>query len=192
MSKGYALDSLLWIEELLPREVIPEPMNDGIGYFLEGKLILILVESSKTRIYRGQEYGFQIWNGCLFPIEKIKQNAVIRQFLFLENHPALPNCLYLPAEDEDFNEHVISILKELKKNNPLFGITPKIKKTYQADDADSDTSRPSLFQDVPKNAKKTVAEKINPATKKPKTIKKIKADKKSENSFLLGMLKKKI
>jgi hypothetical protein len=187
------LKNLQWIEELLPMDVVSKSMHDGTGYYIDDRLVLILIESNKTRIHKGIEYPFEIWNGCFFPIEKIKQNAVFSRFLFLENHPGLKDSLYLPAENEDFAENVKLILREIKKENPLFGIYIKVKKVkFLADDLnENDTSKPRLFADVPKVVQKKEIKIEKPSQAKAKALKKSKPDKKKENSFLLGMLKKK-
>jgi hypothetical protein len=177
------LNHLKWIEELLPDEVIPQRMHEGIGYYLNEKLVLILVESSRTRLHKGIEYPFEIWNGCFFPVEKIKQSAVFLKFMFLENHPALKETLYLPADTEEFEDKIKAVMREIKKRNPLFGVFIKIKKpSGGTEERELDTSRPRLFSEEPVPIKK------NPI---PKVKKKIKADKKLENHFLLSITKKK-
>ena len=183
------LKNLSWIEELLPNEFIAQRMHDGVGYYLNEKLILILIESSFTSLYRGVTYPFQIWNGCFFPIVKLKQNTVIKNFLFLENHPALSNCLYLPLEDENFEERALAVIKEIIRGNPLFGEFIQIKKPARYKSAESPTpkqkNRPTLFSDEPPPEK---PRKVIEKTKKSMT-KKSRANKKPENAFLLSKIK---
>lgn len=183
------LRNLAWIEEMLPAEVIPKKMLGGIGYYLDEKLILILVESSRTREHKGILYPFEIWNGCFFPIEKIKQNKVWSLYPNLENHPVKKNCLYLPADAQDIEEYIKLLLREIKKRNPLFGIMIKLKSQqgeFKIDSEAMDTSKPILFNTgtIPKktvSSKKKITEKPN---------KKVKADKKGENNLMLSILKK--
>ena len=192
------LNHLQWIEELLPPNVISKNMHGGIGYFLNEKLVLILIESSLTYEYKGIMYPFKIWNGCFFPIVRLKQNAVFAKFSFLENHPASKNWLYLPADSENFGDEIKSILREIKKGNPLFGIIPSIKKPKngETDTDDNDEvsfSRPRLFREEPVAASKIKPKKPNhdkPKHDKPKSNKKIKANKKSSNDLLLSVLKR--
>lgn len=181
------LKNLIWIEDYLHDEVIAEPMHDGIGYFYREKLILILIESSQTTIHRGVSYPFQIWNGCFFPVEKLKQNTVIGKFLFLENHPALTDCLYLPAEDENFEDLAKQVLKEIFKGNPLFGKFITVKKSKQAKMA-IDPSKPTLFLDNVSSEEPSKPVKKKIAAKK-EIKKKKKTDKKAENHFILSKLK---
>lgn len=177
------IKNLYWIQDHLPEDVIAEPMHDGIGYYWREKLVLVLIESSLTPIHRGVRYPFQIWNGCFFPVEKIKQNAVIKKFLFLENHPALPHFLYLPAEDENFEDLAQQVIREVFRGNPLFGESIKIKRPVKKKSSETPSPRgptqPTLFlNDIKEDSKKPAAKKSN---KKP--------TKKAENNFILSKIK---
>ncbi len=186
------LKNLNWIQDHLPEDVIAQPMHDGVGFYWREKLVLILIESSLTPIYRGVHYPFQIWNGCFFPVEKIKQNAVIKKFLFLENHPALPNCLYIPAEDENFEELTQQVIREVFRGNPLFGEFIKIKKptkkkTSAVAQVSTTKSKPTLFlnDEVPTN--RAPIKKSGEIKSKRKLGNK--TAKKAENKFLLSKIK---
>lgn len=158
------LRNLLWIEELLPSDVESAPKHGGMAYYLDMKMIMILVEDEgSTYEHKGVSYPFQIWNGCILPVEYKKQNAFFLKFSFLENHPANKDWLYIPADSENFEDEVRQYLREISKRNPLLGT-------------------PVKFTGMPK-------EKAEP-TKKKKTNKPIKADKKRENAFLMGIMDK--
>lgn len=183
------LKHLYWLEELMSEDMVPRKMHNGVGYYLEDKLVLIVVDFSLTYEHKGRSFPFQIWNGCIFPVEKIKQSAAWVQFQFLENHPANKDWLYLPAESEDFESHVKLVLKQIKKKNPLFGLTIKMKATeIEATEVDeNDLSKPRMFVHGPngkaESVKKSHAKKSRKATGKPK------ASKKKENDFFLSVLK---
>lgn len=187
MATTEKLKKLYWIEDLLPREVISRRMHGGVGYYLDEKLVLILVDHGSSYEHKGISYPFVIWNGCLFPIETIKQGRVFMDYPFLENHPASAKWLYLPSDTDDFDENINKLLKQIKKRNPLFGLPIKAEKVYF--DESEDISKPRLFSEAPPMKKTSPAKKKTAATKKPE--KKIKADKKSENHFLLNVLKRK-
>lgn len=176
------LNQLLWIAESLSTEAVARKMHGGVGYYIRDKLVLILVEASLTYEHKGISYPFQIWNGCIVPVEKIKQTAVWLKLQFLENHPAHKNWLYLPMDSEDFEDQMKLILREIKKGNPLFGLPVKMKAPVQEAD-EIDGSQPKMFVHGP--VKKI---KENPSVKK-KTTAKPKADKKRENGFFLSVLK---
>lgn len=158
------LRNLAWIEDLLPPELQPISKRGGVGYFREMNLVLVLVEHEGTQYeHKGVPYPFDLWKGCIFPVEKSRQNAFFLKYIFLENHPANKNWLFIPADSENFEEEVKQMLVEIAKQNPLLGIELKQKNTA---------------------SNKTDGAKMKTAGKK------IKADKKRENAFLLSMIKK--
>lgn len=161
------LYNLLWIEELLPPEYECAPKHGGMAYYLDMKLVLILVERREGgNDHKGVTYPFELWNGCILPIEQKKQNAFFLKFSFLENHPANKDWLFIPADSENFEDEVKQFLREIAKRNPLLGTPVKFKSPAKPNDAES-------------------------ASKK-MTAKKVKTDKKTENNFLLSMLSKRI
>ena len=161
------LDSLLWIEELLPHDILIMPKHGGQAYFLDEHLVLILVEKPERNYeHKSVTYSFDLWRGAIFPIEKRKQNAFFIKYVFLENHPANKDWLYIPAESENFEEEVKLMLREISRRNILMGIPLKVRK-------------PKLTKDQ----KEQIAKKKS---------KKKKTDKKKENAFLLGLADRKI
>lgn len=118
------LINLGWIEELLPAEHFRKRMFGGFAYYIEDKLVLVIFESEGNKVYNGQTYDFEIWNGCMFPVEKDDQPTVLKDFPFLISHPVLPKWLYLPYETEDFDSLAQSLLKEIRRRNPQFGTIP--------------------------------------------------------------------
>jgi len=119
------MNTLYWIEELLPNGIISKKMPEGVGYYLGDKFILLLSENSKTTLQKSINYPFQLFFGVFFPIVKLKHNAVIAKFQFLENHPVKKEWLYIPTENENFEDEVRLVLREVLKGNPLFGIPVK-------------------------------------------------------------------
>ena len=163
-NREYELNKLIWIEELLPFDVEAVPKHGGMAYYHDAKLVMILVENDDGfREYKNVEYPFEIWNGCILPIEKNKQNAFFLKLPLMENHPANKNWLYLPAETETFEEDVKLIVREITKRNPLLGIPVKFSGLKKIKDPEA----PKPMKKVPNQ---------------------VKADKKKENAFLMGML----
>lgn len=159
------LNNLLWIEDLLPPEAESMPKHGGVAYYLDMKMIMLLVENpDSTYEHKGVTYPFQIWNGCILPVEYKKQNAFFLKFSFLENHPANKDWLYIPYDSENFEDEVQQFVREIVKRNPLLGTPVKLS---------------SITKEKPAGTKP-----------KKKTDKPIKADKKRENNFLLNMLNK--
>ena len=160
------LRDLAWIEELLPPETESAPKHGGMAYYLDMKLIMILVEQpNSTYEHKGATYPFQIWNGCILPVEYKKQSAFFLKFSFLENHPFNKDWLYIPADSENFEDEVKQFVREITKRNPLLGTAVK-------------------FTGMPKV-------KSLDAVPKKKESKTVKADKKKENTFLMNILNKK-
>lgn len=157
------LNNLLWIEDLLPPDIESAPKHGGMAYYLDMKLVLILVEKAGAGYeHKGVSYPFEIWNGCIIPVEYKKQNAFFLKFSFLENHPANKDWLYIPADSENFEEEVRQLLREINRHNPLLGTAIK-------------------FTGMPKEKSRTSEDKR-------KVRKTVKADKKKENAFLLDMM----
>lgn len=185
------MNTLNWIEELLPIESLQKPMHDGVGYYLNNKFVLFLTEDSKTTLHRGVSYPFQLYFGVFFPIVKLKHNAVIAKFSFLENHPVKKDWLYIPAENENFEEEVRLVLREVLKDNPLFGIPVKEtasekRARSEASDEECGSRKPSLFNT---DAHQVMAKKQVIAEPK-RSKKKAKTNKKAENTFLLSLAKR--
>lgn len=156
------LENLYWIEDLLPKDHVRKRMFGGFAYYVDEKLILLMFESFGNKTYRSEKYDFEIWNGCMFPVEKENQGVVLKKHPYLVVHPILGKWLYLPSESEDFESHVESILPELRRRNPLFGTYPKAKartgikkkvaKIKSEDLSKVDTRRPKMFGDEPAQA----------------------------------------
>jgi len=162
------LNHLYWVEEQLPFEVAAVPKHGGMAYYLDQRLILILVERPDEGYeHKGVTYPFQIWNGAIFAIEFKKQSAFFLKYSFLENHPANRDWLYIPADSESFEEEIKLLLREISKHNPLLGTAVK-------------------FKAPPQDKEKVPAEK----PKKKAAHKVVKGDKKRENAFILSMVSK--
>lgn len=163
------LENLGWVEELLPADHLRKRMFGGFAYYMDEKLVLVIFESEGNKVYRGEKYDFEIWNGCMLPVEKDQQPAVLKNYPYLISHPVLPKWLYLPAETENFESLMEPLLKELRRKNPLFGSIPKAKgvksskKKNTADEIDTniDTRRPRMFSDEPAEEKIQKVKKIS-------------------------------
>lgn len=151
------LTNLKWIEELLPEGYTRKHMFGGFAYYLNGKIILTMFESTGDRTYKDKTYNFDIWNGCMFPSERENHPAILKKFPYLLNHPVLPKWLYLPADSEDFDQLIEGPLRELRRHSPLFGSIPKPKKSKVSKEAKSVKSnprQPQMFRE-PSDKKKT-------------------------------------
>ena len=163
------LQSLYWIEELLPKEHIRKSMFGGFAYYLQEKLVLVMFESTGSKAYKDKKYEFELWNGCMFPAEREHHADICRRYPFLINHPVLPKWLYLPLETENFEDQVESVMRELRRRNPQFGTIPKGKKKTPKKTSllktekvsVADMRKPRMFRDEPPEDRLKTAKKIS-------------------------------
>lgn len=174
------LTSLKWIEQLLPADNLRKPMFGGFGYYVEDRIVLAIFEGSEDRVYKKQTFNFDIWNGCLFPVDREKHTEIKKIFPILIPHPILTKWMYLPSQTEDFENHVEKIMKEVRRGSLLFGVIPKSKKKKKITKIKKnkkpqekiDTRIPQMFRDESFEDRLAQAKKISdlknlgPATEK--------------------------
>ena len=140
------LGELKWVEELLPKDYLRKHMFGGFAYYVNTKLVLAVFEGDSSKVHNKVTYPFAVWNGCLFPVERIHHQEIHRLFPFLVPHPVLPKWMYLPAETEDFDILVENVIKQIGKDSPLFGIIPKAKsRTKRPNSKKLNTRKPQMF-----------------------------------------------
>ncbi len=102
-------------------------MFGGFAYYIDQKIFLTIFENEGDFVFKNETFDFEIWNGCLFPIEKEFHPKAFQKFPFLKNHPVLKKWLYLPLKTENFDDCVIQILKDILKPNSFWGVRVKPK-----------------------------------------------------------------
>ena len=95
---------------------IPKRMFGCLACYLHGKLMLVLADSEEP------------WNGVLVATDKEKHSALKKEFKSLEKHPILGKWLYIPGDDEDFENTVNKLVKYCLENDQRLGVMPKPKK----------------------------------------------------------------
>ncbi len=139
---------LQWIELLLPEGYFRRPMFGGFAYYFEGKLGLVTFESEGDRVYRGKTYDYDLWNGCLFPLERAYHAKALGLAPYLKNHPVLAKWLYLPQQTEEFEERAEFLLKRIFRSGSYWGVVAQQKaKKSKVTDEKIDTRRPRMFSD---------------------------------------------
>jgi len=147
------LGELKWIEEELPASMVRKAMFGGFAYYFQDKLLLVLFENEGDRSYRGQSYDFELWNGCMFPLEREYHGETLKKYPYLINHPVLPKWLYLPLQTEDFEDKAQKIIKRLMLPGSIWGVISKAKnkkkkpKTVKVREEKIDCRRPRMFSD---------------------------------------------
>jgi hypothetical protein len=163
---------LKWIENLFPEEGYRrKSMFGGFAYYVDDKVLLLTFESPGDTTHRKKKYPFELWNGCMFPVEHELQDKALKRFPFLVNHPVLPKWLYLPLKTENFDELVSDVLDQALRPNSIWGSFPKErsksagkKKKKKSDEVSYekiDTRRPRMFSDEPAEEKLKQAKKIS-------------------------------
>ncbi len=120
-----------WVEDLLPEGFIRKPMFGGRAYYWNEKLILTIFENPGDRQYKDKIASYDIWNGCMFPVEREHHSTVLGKFPQLFNHPILGKWLYAPQDTEDFEDLVTKVLRQIPGKMDVFGVIVKPKKKSQ-------------------------------------------------------------
>ncbi|QDK37243.1 TfoX/Sxy family DNA transformation protein [Bdellovibrio sp. NC01] len=162
---------LKWVESLLPEEQYRrKAMFGGFAYYIGEKIVLLIFESPGSRSYQGQQYEFELWDGCMFPVERELQDKALARFPFLVSHPILPKWLYIPVDTEGFDELVTEVVEQATRPNSYWGSIPKArgKKTSAGTSKKSvavnekiDTRTPRMFSDEPASVALNRAQKIS-------------------------------
>lgn len=149
---------LQWVEDILPENFKRRAMFGGFAYYDGPYLKLIIFEGGTETSYRGTDYGFEIWNGCMFPAEKMHHETLKKKYLFLKNHPILPKWLYLPIKTENFDDYVEKIIRDLHRPNSHWGtISERQKKSSKVKIEKVSRTvmrQPQMFRDIPLSATK--------------------------------------
>jgi len=147
---------LKWIESLLPEEGYRRrPMFGGFAYYIDNKIVLLIFESAGDSKHKGKIWPFELWNGCMFPLEREYHEKAFKRFPFLVNHPVLPKWLYLPLKTENFDELAGEVVEQIIRPMSYWGTTPKAKgkkpkvKEDEEIDVKMDTRTPRMFSDEP-------------------------------------------
>lgn len=162
---------LKWIESLLPEEQYRrKSMFGGFAYYIGEKIVLLIFESPGSRSYQGQQYEFELWDGCMFPVERELQDKALARFPFLISHPILPKWLYIPIDTEGFDELVTEVVEQATRPNSFWGSIPKARgkksssrTTKKSVDVNEkiDTRKPRMFSDEPASIALNRAQKIS-------------------------------
>ena len=102
-------------------------MFGGMASYVHGKMVSLLAESPGDTTYRDKDFGYDIWNGILYPTHYEYQSSLLKDFPMLKQHPVLKKWLYLPLGTKNFENIAHKCALKIKKNDDRFGILPKVK-----------------------------------------------------------------
>lgn len=103
-------------------------MFGGLAAYLEGRLVMVLTESPGERLWKGVDYGFDLWNGVLLPTERSEHAALREAYPDLRSHPVLGKWLFLPLMADNFEDTLQALSAAIAAGDPRLGIVPPPKK----------------------------------------------------------------
>jgi len=108
-----------WILEILDHRpgFRTRRMFGGLAAYLHGRLMLVLVEPTKTGRWK--------WHGVLIATSHERHEAIRREWPHLVPHDVLSKWLYLDSRDDDFETAMEEIAQAMSRNDARFGIVPK-------------------------------------------------------------------
>lgn len=92
-------------------------MFGGLAVYLHGRMMLLLVEPTRTGRWR--------WHGVLVCTDRERQPAILAEFPELAPHDVLKKWLYLDSHHDDFEPVMERIAQAIARNDPRFGIRPR-------------------------------------------------------------------
>jgi|SRR5215472_12947986 hypothetical protein len=95
-------------------------MFGGLAVYLFGRMMMILVEPTKTGRWK--------WHGVLLCTDHARQPAILVEFPQLAPHDILKKWLYLDSRDEDFEPVIERVAQAIARDDRRFGILPRPRK----------------------------------------------------------------
>ncbi len=111
-----------WIFEAFEGEAsfFTKRMFGGLAAYLFGRMMMILVEPTKTGRWK--------WHGVLICTDHERQAAIAGEFPELAPHAILKKWLYIDTRHEEFEPIMEGVAKAMVRRDPRFGIRPKASK----------------------------------------------------------------
>ena len=95
-------------------------MFGGLAAYLFGRLMMILVEPTKTGRWK--------WHGVLIATEYAHHPAIITEFPQLAPHGFLKKWLYIDSRHDDFEPTMERMAQAVARDDQRFGIQPRARK----------------------------------------------------------------
>jgi hypothetical protein len=94
-------------------------MFGGLAVYLFGRLMMVLVEPTKTGRWK--------WHGVLICTELAHHSAIIDAFPPLAPHNVLKKWLYVDSRHADFEGTMERVAHAVARDDPRFGVQPRPK-----------------------------------------------------------------
>lgn len=95
-------------------------MFGGLAAYLFGRLMLILVEPTKT--------GRWQWHGVLIGTDHERQPAIVSEFPAAGPHDVLRKWLYIDSRHDDFESTMERVARAVARGDARFGVLPTAQK----------------------------------------------------------------
>jgi hypothetical protein len=95
-------------------------MFGGLAVYLFGRLMMILVEPTKT--------GRWTWHGVLLCTEREHHASIVKEFRYLAPHDALKKWLYVDSRHMHFEQTMERVARAIARDDKRFGIQPRPRK----------------------------------------------------------------
>lgn len=123
-----------WLFEAFDRDptYCQKRMFGCLAAYVRGQMVMVLAEDPGEKSYRGRDYGFDLWDGVMFPTERAFHESLMKDFPGLVPHPVLGKWLYLPARHEDFESMARDLARRIALGDRRLGIEPGMKERKAA------------------------------------------------------------
>ena|SRR5688500_10655716 len=97
-------------------------MFGGLAVYLFGRLMMVLVEPTKTGRWK--------WHGVLICTDRVHHPAIIESFPQLAPHDVLKKWLYIDSRHAEFEPTMERVARCVGRNDRTFGIEPRRRATH--------------------------------------------------------------
>lgn len=108
-------------------------MFGGLAAYLHGRLMLVLVEPTKTGRWK--------WHGVLVGTDHEHHASIRAEFPALAPHGFLRKWLYIDSADRKFESTMEAVVQRMARNDRRFGVAPRVRPLHRP--AKSRLHRPS-------------------------------------------------
>jgi len=98
-------------------------MFGGLAAYLHGRLMLVLVEPTKTGRWK--------WHGVLVGTDHNHHASIRAEFPALAPHGFLRKWLYIDSADRDFESTVEAVAQRMVRNDRRFGVVPRTRPLHR-------------------------------------------------------------